>query len=92
VGDTDHGHARLVAQLFQIGHDLTLASRIERRKRLIEKKEARTHEQRTPHRNALALAAGKPAWPALEQIAEIEDATMRSISTLSRASPCMRRP
>ena len=49
-----------------------MRARIERGERLVEQQQARLHQQRAADGDALALAAGELAGPALEQTADVE--------------------
>ena len=82
-----------VAQPHEIGQDLALARGIERGQRLVEQQQARAHQQRAADRDALALAAGELAGPAVEQVADVEQVDDAPLLGRRRAAGRdMRRP
>src|SRR3982074_2620496 len=72
VTDIDHGYAGLIAQPYQVWQDFHLAVFIERSQRFVQQQQSRLRQQRASERDALALAAGKPAGVAIQETANIE--------------------
>ena len=70
-----------------------MRARVERGERLVEQQQARLHQERAADRDALALAAGQRAGPALEQMADTEQFHDHARTRASsRGSPLIQRP
>ena len=69
VGDEDRGHAELALQRLDLGAHGQPQRGVEVGERLVEQQELRLLDQRAGERDALLLAAGQLARPAVEQLA-----------------------
>ena len=93
VADIDDRDADLVAQPLDVGQDLGLARLVERGERLVHQQEARAGEQRPADRDALLLAAGESARPAVEQRADAEQLDdVVEVARCARAAGANQRP
>ena len=72
VADVDDRQSRLVAEPLDVGQDLLLQSRVERRQRLVHQQQARVRQQRAADRDPLLLAAGKVGRATVEERADVE--------------------
>ena len=68
----DDGGIQVLVEPLEFRPHLPAQLRIQIRQRLIHQECPRIAHQRAPQRHALLLAAGKLAWPALEQVFDIE--------------------
>ena len=94
VGDVDGGGAALLQHALQLGAHLQPQQRVEVGERLVHQQHLGLHGQRPGHGDALALAAGKLAGIAVEQLLDMHQAAERLtlVSTSACGSFFMRRP
>ena len=72
VGHVDRGHADALLELLDLLAGRGAQFGVEVRERLIQQQHGRLADQRASERDALALAAGKLARPAVEQMPDAE--------------------
>jgi hypothetical protein len=72
MGDVDGRHAEARLQLGDVRAHLDAQLRVEVGERLVHQEHLRLAHDRTPHRHALALAAGELPWLAVEVGRELE--------------------
>jgi hypothetical protein len=72
VGDVDGGDAEAAVQLADRGAHLDAQLGVEVRQRLVHQEDLRLAHDRAPEGDALALAAGELARPALEQVVDLQ--------------------
>ena len=72
MADIDHRDCRFIAQAHEIRQDFALVAGIERGERLVEQQKTGPHQQGAADGDALTLAAGQHARPALEQVSDAQ--------------------
>ena len=73
VGDVDRGRLELLLDPRDLGSHLHAQLGVEVRQRLVHQEHLGVADDRAPHRDALALAAGQVGGLAVEMLLEVED-------------------
>ena len=94
VRDVDDGRARLLMQAFDLNAHVDAQLGVEVGERLVEQEHLRLSHQCAAHSDALSLATRKLAWPALQQMLDLQGLRDRGDRLVAlrlrarRASPC----